>query len=143
MIKERTATGNAEEIIYVNPAGIMFKNRVLVPLYSSVTPIYFEDIKGVKIYKKRIIIINVLSVIIALLLCISASVGKYTLLERIFLLIYSVSFLAIGVFYKNTKYKMTFLYKDYTYKDIAVDRFLKQDMKNLIRKINKTVSNRN
>lgn len=143
MIKERTATGNAEEIIYVNPAGIMFKNRVIVPLYSSVTPIYFEDIKGIKIYKKRILILNILSVLIALLLCINVVLGKYTLLERIFLLIYSVSFLAIGIFYKNVKYRMTLLYKDYTYKDVDVHKFFKQDMKNLIKKINKIVSNRN
>ncbi|AWH86078.1 hypothetical protein HYN59_13575 [Flavobacterium album] len=128
------------KIMHINAAGVLFKDRAILPVVSRKKPIYFEEVRNVKIWRRRGITINLMSFLAALALCLNAAMGRYTGLERVFILLYSVVFLGLAIFYKSVKYKMTLVYRDGNRIDVDVDRFLKDDAKYMAVRINKAVS---
>jgi hypothetical protein len=138
---EKNAPGqDPGKIVHINAAGVLFMDRVILPVVSRKKPIYFEEIRNVKICRKRAFTVNLLGFLGALILCLNAAVGLYTVLERVFILLYSVVFLALAIFYKSVKYKMTLVYRDDNRVDVDLDSFLKDDAKYMAVKINKAVS---
>ncbi|OYQ43492.1 hypothetical protein CHU92_03360 [Flavobacterium cyanobacteriorum] len=139
IMKSNTISFN--KVLLVNGAGVMFSDRVILPAYSSVTPIYFDKLKSLKMSRHRSIIVNILSLIFSALLCIAAIMLSSTALEQVFSFSYSLIFLFLGIFYKNVSYKIWLTYSDYSLKEIRIKRHLKEDTKNMVNSINKLLRN--
>ncbi len=129
-------------IVHINAAGVLFRDRAILPAVNPKKPIYFEEIRNVKIYRKRAVAINVAGFLAALGLCANAAMGHYTTLERVFLLVYSVVFLGVAIFYKNVKYQLTVVYRDTQPVNVELARFIKDDAKYMALKINKAVNSK-
>ncbi|MEL1246170.1 hypothetical protein AAEO56_17990 [Flavobacterium sp. DGU11] len=137
---ENTAVAqNSDAILFINAIGVMYTDRVIIPAHSAHNPIYYKDLRRVQIIKRQIKTVNIAGFVLCIAVCLIAAMVNYSIREKALILVYALPLLAVGIFYKNVRYKIILEYKDQPAKSFQLQKTLKPDAKNFIVKINKVL----